>query len=92
MRRFQTAVHPIDNAIFIVASGVFIFFRSPIYLSDVLVPVAVVVWEGALASEAIVVVFIWVLQHRYIRQEEQRLKTLFPSEWTEYRNMTRRWI
>ncbi len=92
MRRFRTTVHPHDNASFLVTTGVFKFSRNPIYLSDVLVLLAMVIWAGTGASMIIVVAFVCVLQHRFIRIEEQRLKALFPSEWTEYRNKTRRWI
>lgn len=92
MRRFNTTVHPHDNANFLVISGVFRFSRNPIYLSDVLVLLAMVVWVGTTASLVIVGAFVWVLQHRFIRIEEQRLKTLFPDAWTEYRDRTRRWI
>ncbi len=92
MRKHRTTVHPHDAASHLVTTGVFRRTRNPIYVSDVLVLSGFVIWFGTWASIGIVGLFIWVLQHRFIRPEELRLKSQFPTEWAEYKNTTRRWI
>lgn len=92
MRRFRTTVHPHDNATYLVTTGVFAVTRNPIYVSDVLVLLGVVIWVGTWASLIIVALFVWVLQHRFIQAEELRLKSQFPDDWAKYKNRTRRWI
>ncbi|WP_194269251.1 methyltransferase [Tritonibacter litoralis] len=92
MRKFRTTVHPHENATHLVTKGVFGLSRNPIYVSDVLLLLGVVAWVGSWGSFAIVALFIWVLQHRFIRGEELRLMSQFPDEWADYSKRTRRWM
>lgn len=92
MRQHRTSFHPHDTASHLVTTGIFGLTRNPIYVADILVLVGVVMRFGTWASAAMIGLFIWVLQRRFVLVEELRLKSQFPAQWAEYKNKTRRWI
>lgn len=92
MRRANTSLHPHDNADKLVTDGVFRLSRNPIYVADVLVLLSAVIWFGTWASLGVLALFIWLLQHRFIRAEERRLQDRFPEDWAIYAKRTRRWV
>ncbi len=76
----------------LVTGGVFRLSRNPVYLGDVLVLLGFVLrWEAAIAL-VLVPGFIVLIECRFIRGEEARLRAAFGTEFDAYCARVRRWI
>ncbi len=76
----------------LVTGGVFRLSRNPIYLGDVLVLLGFVLrWEAAIAL-GLVPGFIVLIERRFIRDEEARLREAFGTEFDAYCARVRRWV
>ena len=92
MARRRTTVIPKCDPSALVTSGVFRFSRNPIYLGDALVLAgAILFWDAALALP-LVPLFIWLIQTRFIKDEEARLTLAFGPEFDLWAQHVRRWI
>ncbi|MEM7521467.1 MAG: isoprenylcysteine carboxylmethyltransferase family protein [Pseudomonadota bacterium] len=88
----QTSAVPHQLPERIITTGPFAISRNPIYLGDVLVLAAAVLWWGAWPAIVIVLGFIAILHRRFIAPEEARMKESFASEFEAYQGNTRRWL
>lgn len=91
-RRARTTVIPRQSPDALITSGIFRYSRNPIYLSDVLILLGFALMWGKLVGIALVPVFAWMLERRFIRGEEARLRDAFGEEFIAYSARTRRWI
>ncbi|WP_170478896.1 methyltransferase family protein [Ruegeria arenilitoris] len=91
-RRFKTTVIPHQTPTSLIRTGIFKRSRNPIYLGDVLILTGLIIRFDAVLSLALVPLFVWVLEHRFILAEEDRLRRTFRSEFARYERQTRRWI
>ncbi len=91
MRRFRTTVLPHMTADTLVRTGIFARSRNPIYLGDMLVLAGYILWTGVLWAAPLLAGLFWVLKHRFILPEEQRLAARFGPEFDDYCRQTRRW-
>ncbi len=73
-----------DNIKFIVISGVYSKIRHPLYLSLIVLNIGIALSFGVLVSLFFVTLTIihWVATSYF---EEQKLKTKFPKEYTQYK-------
>ncbi|MCB2094773.1 MAG: isoprenylcysteine carboxylmethyltransferase family protein [Rhodobacteraceae bacterium] len=92
MLMVRTAIMPRQEASTLITGGVFRLSRNPIYLGDVLFLTGLLVNWGALISLPLVPVFMMVLYHRFIAEEEERLTRDYGEIYTGYQSTTRRWI
>lgn len=92
MKRRRTTVIPHRDAEVLVSTGVFGITRNPIYLGDALVLTGVALILGDGVALVLVPVFVWVINTRFISDEEARLSAKFPEAFELYRASTRRWI
>lgn len=92
MVRSKTTIIPRRDPSSLVTSGVFQHSRNPIYLSDALILLGAVLWFDAILALPLVALFCWLIQTRFIRDEEARLTLAFGPEFDLWAGRTRRWI
>jgi protein-S-isoprenylcysteine O-methyltransferase Ste14 len=88
----QTTVIPRRDPSALVTSGLFSWSRNPIYLSDLLILLGVILWLDALLALPLLAGFVWLIQTRFIRDEEARLTLAFGPEFDLWAARTRRWF
>ncbi|NJS38136.1 MAG: isoprenylcysteine carboxylmethyltransferase family protein [Rhodobacteraceae bacterium] len=88
----RTTVIPRRNPSSLVTSGLFSWSRNPIYLSDALILIGAILWLDAVLALPLVAGFVWVIQTRFIRDEEARLTLAFGPEFDLWAARTRRWF
>lgn len=91
-KRHATTVIPHKEAATLIQTGVFKRSRNPIYLGDVLILTGLVLWWDAVLSLALVPIFFWVLETRFVIPEENRLRRKFRADFARYMEKTRRWM
>jgi|Transcript_21128 protein-S-isoprenylcysteine O-methyltransferase Ste14 len=92
MRRQKTTVHPHGEPSHLVQSGIFKRSRNPIYLGDCLLLLGLILRFDAVLSLALLPLFVWVLERRFIIPEERKLRRQFRADWARYEQKTRRWL
>ncbi|KAA8609705.1 S-isoprenylcysteine methyltransferase [Salipiger aestuarii] len=92
MRRNRTTVMPHGEVSHLVTSGIFGRSRNPIYLGDAMILMGFVLYWDAVFSLVLVPVFVWIVERRFIENEELRLRRKFLSEYRAYSQQTRRWL
>jgi protein-S-isoprenylcysteine O-methyltransferase Ste14 len=92
MARHRTTVIPRRNPSAMVTTGVFGLSRNPIYLGDALVLSGAILWWDAMLAAPLVASFVWLIQTRFIRDEEARLTLAFGPEFDLWASRTRRWF
>jgi protein-S-isoprenylcysteine O-methyltransferase Ste14 len=88
----RTTVIPRRDPGRMVTGGVFRLSRNPIYLADVLILIGLYIAWDALYALPVIAGFIYVIQNRFILDEENRLSALFGEEYETYKAQTRRWL
>lgn len=88
----RTTVIPRRNPSALVTEGVFAVSRNPIYLADALILLGAILWLDAVLALPLLAVFVWLIQTRFIRDEEARLTLAFGPEFDLWAARTRRWI
>lgn len=93
-RRVRTTIDPLnpDAASSLVQDGIFRITRNPMYLGMAIVLVAGAVYLQSVSGLIVTALFVLVLTEMQIKPEEQALRQLFGSEYTDYCNKVRRWI
>ncbi|MFC2968625.1 methyltransferase family protein [Acidimangrovimonas pyrenivorans] len=76
----------------LVTGGIFRLSRNPIYLGDALVLTGAILWWDAPAALPLVPIFMALIQHRFIRGEEARLRAHFGDAFEAWAARTRRWL
>ncbi len=92
MARHRTTVIPRRDPSALVTTGVFALSRNPIYLGDALILSGAILWWDALLAVPLVASFVWLIQTRFIRDEEARLTLAFGPEFDLWASRTRRWF
>jgi protein-S-isoprenylcysteine O-methyltransferase Ste14 len=93
-RRAQTTLNPMRpaNVSSLVTSGIYRFTRNPMYVGDVLILLAVVVFFAnplGIAAVGLFIVWMNVLQ---IPAEERALRERFGEAYDAYRGRVRKWL
>ena len=92
MRRQRTTVIPHLEADRLVQSGIFSRTRNPIYLGDVMVLAGFILYWDAVLSLPLVPLLLWLLERRFVRPEEDRLRRKFRADFARYERKVRRWV
>lgn len=92
MMAARTTVIPHRDPSALVTGGVFRLSRNPIYLGDALVLAGFILRWDAVPALVLVPVFVWLIDRRFIRAEEARLRAAFGAEFETWAARTRRWI
>ena len=80
-KQADTDLIPFKDVRALVTSGVYRFTRNPMYLGMALVLLGCAVVVGAATAFLVPVVFVVIIQFRFILPEEQMLIALFPEEF-----------
>lgn len=91
-RAARTTIIPHQTASALITTGAFAYSRNPIYLADAIVLIGWVMIFGAALPLVIVILFVLIINVRFIRPEEQRLAAAFGDEFAAYAASVRRWI
>jgi protein-S-isoprenylcysteine O-methyltransferase Ste14 len=67
-----TTIIPRRNPSALVTGGLFAWSRNPIYLADALILLGAILWLDAVLALPLVAGFVWLIQTRFIRDEEAR--------------------
>lgn len=92
MRQHNTTPIPHMQPSHLVSGGVFAISRNPIYLGDALILAGVILRADTPLLLPLLVIFVWIIQTRFIRAEEARLRAAFGPEFEAYEARTRRWL
>lgn len=88
----RTTVIPRRNPSALVTGGLFAWSRNPIYLADAIILTGAVLWLDAVLALPLVASFVWLIQTRFIRDEEARLTEAFGPEFDLWAARVRRWV
>lgn len=88
----RTTVIPRRDPSRLVTGGIFALSRNPIYLGDALVLAGACLWLQVPWALPMVAAFGWVIETRFIRDEEARLEAAFGPEFRLWSQGTRRWF
>ena len=91
-KQADTDLIPFKDVRALVTTGVYRFSRNPMYLGMALVLVGCAIVVGVATAFVVPVVFVIIIQYRFILPEEQMLLGLFPEEFPAYCQRVRRWI
>lgn len=92
MHKRKTTIVPHRAPTALVTQGVFRFSRNPIYLADVFLLLGAILWWQAYAAMILVPVFMAVIEWRFIRLEEKKLKAHFGAAYDDWAANVRRWL
>lgn len=92
MSRARTTVIPRRVASSLVTSGVFQISRNPIYLGDSLILVGACLILDSVLGFALVPLFIWTINARFIEGEESTLAREFGKDYLDWCAAVRRWV
>ena len=88
----RTTVIPRRSPSALVTSGLFSLSRNPIYLGDGLILTGAILWLDAVLALPLLFSFVWLIQTRFIHDEETRLTEAFGPEFDLWAARTRRWV
>ncbi len=91
-KKAETDLIPFKNVSALVTSGVYRFTRNPMYLGMALVLLGCAITVGAATALMVPLLFVAIIEMRYIRPEEAMLQGLFPEEFPAYCQRVRRWL
>ena len=91
-RRSSTTVLPYRPATALITRGPFRLTRNPLYLSLLLLYLAVTFWIGALWPLLLTPTLVWLVQVMVIVKEERYLERKFGDSYRAYRTRVRRWL
>lgn len=90
--RARTTIIPHRVPSALVTGGIFRVSRNPIYLADLLILLGFSLIWGKLLGFVLLPVLAILLERRFIRPEESRMRDAFGAEFDAYSRRTRRWI
>ena len=88
----RTTVIPRRNPSALVTGGLFAWSRNPIYLADAIILTGAVLWLDTVLALPLIASFVWLIQTRFIRDEEARLTEAFGPEFDLWAARVRRWV
>ncbi|MEM1152903.1 MAG: isoprenylcysteine carboxylmethyltransferase family protein [Pseudomonadota bacterium] len=90
--RAGTEIVPFRQVSTLVTTGVYRISRNPMYLGMTAVLLGCAITVGVVSALLVPVIFVIVIEFRYVRQEENLLRQLFPEEFSSYCEQVRRWL
>lgn len=90
--RAGTDVIPFRKVSTLVTTGIYRFTRNPMYLGMAAVLLGCALTVGVVPALLVPLIFVVIVEARFIRPEEQMLRELFPQEFPAYCQRVRRWL
>jgi protein-S-isoprenylcysteine O-methyltransferase Ste14 len=91
-REAGTPVIPFEQSTALVTTGLYRFTRNPMYLGMIIALLGIAIVSGTVGALVPIVIFISIIEFRFIRPEERLLEGLFGNSFRVYRKSVRRWI
>ncbi len=91
MMRAKTTIIPRHDPNALVTSGIFKRTRNPIYLGDLLVLAAGIIWWGSISSILLLWIFPMLINRRFIDGEEAKMREYFGKSFDDWADKTKRW-
>ena len=88
----KTTVIPRNDPSALVTTGLFRLTRNPIYLGDAMVLAAAILWWDVPVGVPVLLGFMMLIQHRFILDEEARLRSVFGAAFDAWAARVPRWI
>jgi len=92
MRQKGAALHPHKTGDVLVTSGIFKRSRNPIYLGYLLILAGFLLCFDTILALPLVPIFLWLVENRFVIQEEKALRRKFRADFARYCQRTRRWV
>ena len=90
--RAGTTIKPFEKSSTLVVRGPYRVSRNPMYLGMVCGLVGVGVVTGSVTPFLVVPAFAYLIDRRFIREEEALLEQTFGSQYSAYKACVRRWL
>ncbi len=90
--RAGTTIVPHRMPAALITQGPYRFSRNPIYLGDALILAGLILWWQAWAMVWLLPAFVVVIDRRFVRPEEARLRATFGAAFDAYAARVRRWL
>ena len=91
-RKADTDMIPFRDVRALVTDGVYRFTRNPMYLGMALILLGTACTTGIASGLAVPLVFMAIIEFRYIRPEESLLREQFGEDFDAYCQQVRRWL
>ena len=93
-KKQNTTVNPIkiENASFLVTSGIFEYSRNPMYLGMVLILLGLALMFNLIGGTLFTLLFTIYITKFQIRPEEEVMERLFREDFLRYKQNVRMWI
>jgi protein-S-isoprenylcysteine O-methyltransferase Ste14 len=91
-KKAGTPVVPFEQSTTLVTTGLYRITRNPMYLGLVIALIGIAIVSGTAGAFLPVLIFISIIDVRFIQQEEHFLEVLFGDSYREYRQSVRRWF
>ena len=90
--RRGTTIKPFEESSTLVVEGPFRYSRNPMYAGMVAVLAGTALMLGSTTPWLAIFTFVWIVQKRFIVDEEAMLETRFGEEYRQYRRQVRPWL
>lgn len=87
-----TPLRPFEESKALVTDGLFRVSRNPMYLGMITTLIGVAILLGTVAPFLPLPIFFFILQHCFVKPEEEFLERQFGEPYREYRSRVRRWM
>ena len=91
-RQADTDMIPFREVRALVTDGVFRYTRNPMYLGMALILLGTSCTTGIVSGLAVPLLFVVIIEFRFIRPEEELLREQFGEDFEEYCRRVRRWL
>lgn len=91
-KKHQTTVHPHEKPTTLITSWPFSLSRHPMYLGFLSVLLGLAFILASLSSFIPVFVMFYILETKFILQEERNLEEVFSDKYKEYKKKVRKWL
>jgi len=91
-KRVNTGAIPFSQSTHLVTTGMYRFTRNPMYLGMALILAATALKMGSLGGWIPIPLFIAVIHHQFVRNEEIFLTAIYGDDYRNYCKRVRRWI
>jgi protein-S-isoprenylcysteine O-methyltransferase Ste14 len=91
-KQADTDMIPFREVSALVTTGVYRYTRNPMYLGMAIILLGTVCTTGIASGLAVPLLFMAVIELRFIRPEEGMLREIFGEEFDAYCRRVRRWL
>lgn len=88
----STPIIPFRPSTALVTGGMYRITRNPMYLGMVLALIGIAILLGTVSPFIPIPFFVWQIQRKFIRPEEEFLEEIFGQEYVAYKSRVRRWL